>query len=179
MDADAIDPASRRRMSLILSLAGILLIAGLWWQLAQAIPVPRDAATTAGRLAVGLSALLPAAAVPFAMILVQTIARFLGGVFDPLAGAETRFLQVNQRVISNTVEQFAVFAPAFLALCAAAPPTGIPAALALSPAWAAARLVFWFGYLAHPMARAPGMAATVAAVLAALGGAAWVWWLAG
>jgi len=171
-------PSRQRALSISLSLGGILVIGVLWWLLAKAIPVPREAGSTAGRLAVGLSALLPAAAVPFAMILVQTVARFFGGSMDPLSGRDSQFLQVNQRVISNTVEQFAVFAPAFLALCAAAPTDGVPAALALSPAWAAARLVFWFGYLAHPLARAPGMAATVVAVLAALGGAAWVWWLA-
>jgi hypothetical protein len=130
------------------------------------------------RLGDALAALLPALFVLFAMIVAQMGARFLGGVFDPQAGRETAFLRVNQRVISNTVEQLAMFAPALLALAAAAPAGWMPGVLALGGSFALARLVFWAGYLAAPIARAPGMAATMLVTLAALFGAAWFWWLA-
>ena len=51
----------------------------------------------------------------------------------------------------------------------------MPQVLALAATFAVARCVFWAGYLAAPIWRAPGMSATLAVTAGALGGAAWVW----
>src|SRR4051812_38010474 len=37
---------------------------------------------------------------------------------DPLAGNEPRAFKINQRVLTNTVEQLAIFLPSFIALAA-------------------------------------------------------------
>jgi hypothetical protein len=121
------------------------------------------------------AALLPAAFVLFAMTLSQMTARFVGLVIDPTAGQETRFLVVNQRVISNTVEQTGVFIPAMLVVLARAPGLA-PPMLALGPVFALARLVFWAGYLVTPVGRAPGMAATITVNAAALAAAVAALW---
>ncbi len=101
--------------------------------------------------------------------------RVFSGATDPLAGRDSRFLLVNQRVIDNTVEQYLLFVPGFLALAAGAPSGHFAEILALGPVFAAARLAFWAGYLVSPMARAPGMVATYATNAATLLVAAWFW----
>jgi hypothetical protein len=48
-------------------------------------------------------------------------------------------------------------------------------ALVLGPVFTVARLAFWIGYAIHPLARAPGLAATGACSVAALGWAVLAW----
>lgn len=127
------------------------------------------------RIGLALAALIPAAIVLAAMILAQMLLRFTTGAFDPLAGRDCRLLHINQRVIGNTVEQVTVFAPALLAWAAGADASAMPGVIALGIVFAAARLVFWVGYLIDPMARALGMAPSFIAGLAALGAAARAW----
>jgi uncharacterized membrane protein YecN with MAPEG domain len=163
-----------RRKSILLSSIG-LIIALLGWRLLQAILPVSSAETEAQRLGLGCAALLPGAFVLALMVLAQMAGRAAARVLDPTVGQETRFLLVNQRVISNTVEQFVVFAPALLALMAAASPPDMPAIQALGYVFAGARLLFWAGYLRAPLFRAPGMAATEGVTLATLIAACWVW----
>jgi uncharacterized membrane protein YecN with MAPEG domain len=51
----------------------------------------------------------------------------------------------------------------------------MPAVLALGIVFALARIVFWVGYLAAPVLRAPGMAATLVTAIGTLGAAFWFW----
>ena len=127
------------------------------------------------RLGQGCAALLPGAAVLALMVLGQMALRFAAGIADPMAGRETRWLLVNQRVISNTVEQFVIFVPALLALSAGITGARMGEVTALGVVFAAARLVFWVGYLIAPIGRAVGMAGTLVATLSALVAAAWFW----
>ena len=84
---------------------------------------------------------------------------------------------MNQRALTNTVEQLAGFAPALLAV-AARVSTRTGCRLWSRRGWCSrlARLVFWGGYLLGPLMRAPGMAATFAVNVATLVTAIWVWW---
>jgi hypothetical protein len=164
-----------RGLSLLLAscgMAGGLLI---WRMLLPLVPQDAAADSMGARLGIALAGLLPAAAVLAAMILAQMVARFLAGVLDPRSGRETPFLITNQRVITNTVEQMAVFVPVLLACAAGATASRMPGVLALAGTFACARIVFWGGYLSAPIARAPGMAATALVNLAALVTAAWFW----
>ena len=138
---------------------------------------PSDSAgsSMAVRLGLGCAALLPGAMVLALMVLGQMALRLAAGIADPLAGRETRWLLVNQRVITNTVEQFTLFVPALLALSAGVTAARMGEVTALGVVFAAARLVFWIGYLIAPIGRAAGMAATLVATLSALGAAAWFW----
>jgi uncharacterized membrane protein YecN with MAPEG domain len=164
------------RKSALLSTIGLL--AGLLaWRLIAALIVPGAVETDLQRLELSLGALFPALIVLALMILAQMAARARAQAFDPTAGKETRFLLVNQRVITNTVEQLAVFAPALLALAVRSNPDQMNSVVALGFLFAGARLVFWAGYLRAPLLRAPGMAATAAATMATLLAALWVWLL--
>ncbi len=164
-----------RLVSASLALIGLAAAALAWWLLETAIGEPRGASSMAIRLGLGLASLLPAAIVLAAMILAQMVLRFASGAFDPLAGRDSLLLHVNQRVIGITLEQMAVFCPALLAWAAGAAPAAMPGVIALGIVFGGARLVFWVGYLLHPMARALGMAPSFAASLAALVAALTAW----
>ena len=151
-----------------------MVAAVLAWLLLTLV-APEARAGVAPHVALALAALLPSAVLLAAMILVQMAVRGMTGAIDPLDGNDSVFLRTNQRVITNTVEQLAVFVPALLALAAGAPGARMAPIVALAWVFALARLAFWIGYLAGARLRAPGMAATVAVDLATLVCAAWVW----
>jgi uncharacterized membrane protein YecN with MAPEG domain len=165
-----------RRKSALLSTLG-MLAALLVWRLLAALISPGATGTGAQRIGLAFAALLPGVAVLTAMIVAQMIARALAQVVDPTAGQETRFLQVNQRVITNSVEQLAVFTPSLVALAARSDPSQMNDVIALGGVFAVARLIFWAGYLRAPLFRAPGMAATAATTIVTLLAATWVWLL--
>jgi hypothetical protein len=164
-----------RGVSLLVGSCGVIAAGLLWRELLGVIPIPAEGASVAMRLGLTLAWLLPVLAVLWAMLLFQMAARFLAGVFDPVAGQDGAFLRVNQRVISNTVEHMLVFVPALLALAAGLDRLRMPSVFALAVVFAVARVVFWAGYLITPIGRGFGMAATLAATAAALGWAAAVW----
>ncbi len=128
------------------------------------------------RLGLACASLLPAACVLNLMILVQMRLRARSGAVDPLAGRDDALLLVNQRALTNTVEQLAGFAPAVLTLAAGVTAGRMRFVVAAGVVFALARLAFWAGYLLGPLARAPGMAATFAINVATLVAAIWVWW---
>ena len=160
--------------SALLSSCGLLAAWLVWSALAHAIPADPVAAQAA-RLATAFAALLPSAALLAAMVAAQMAGRALSGLIDPTTGRDNRFLQVNQRVITNTVEQFAIFGPALLALAARVAGGRMPQVVALALVFALARLVFWLGYLRQPVLRAAGMAPGFAVNLVTLAAAAVVW----
>ncbi len=164
-----------RGLSLLLGACGMIFAGLLWRQVAGMIVPPPDGASVAGRLALALAWLLPAVSVLWLMLLAQMGMRFMAGAFDPLAGRDGRFLAVNQRAITNTVEHLAVFGPALLTLAAWTDHAHMPGVMALGVVFAVSRLAFWAGYLVAPIGRSFGMAATLAATAGALGGAAAAW----
>lgn len=153
-----------------------IVVAFLAWEGLAHIITTDLTATLSQRLGLALAALLPAVSVLNLMIVVQMWLRASSGVVDPLAGQDTRVLQVNQRALTNTVEQLAGFAPALLALAAGAPPGWMPFIVSAGLVFGLMRLVFWGGYLLGPLLRAPGMAATFAINVATLIAAVRVWW---
>ncbi len=164
-----------RLVSASLALIGLAAAALMWWLLGGAITEPRGASSMAVRLGHAFASLLPAVLVLAAMIGAQMLMRFASAAFDPLSGRESRLLLVNQRVITNTVEQLAVFAPSLLAWAAGAEARAMPWVISLGIVFGAARLAFWIGYLIDPLARAFGMAPTAVASLIALGAAIRAW----
>ncbi len=161
------------RPPILPGLVGIALAILVWWLLAAIAPEAH--AGVAPHIALALAALLPSLALLMAMILAQSGTRAITGAIDPLAGTDSGFLRTNQRVITNTVEQLAVFVPALLALATGAPAARMAPVVALAYVFALARLAFWIGYLAGTRLRAPGMAATFAVNVVTLVAAAWVW----
>jgi hypothetical protein len=106
------------------------------------------------------------------MIAVQMRLRMQTGAIDPLADQDSRLLLVNQRELTNTVEQLAGFTPALLALAAGAPSGWVPLVVAV---FALVRLVFRGSYLLGPLFRAPGIAATFAINVSTVAAAIYVW----
>lgn len=160
-----------------LSLGGLGVAGGLllWWVLRGLLEEPSGASSMAVRLGLGLAALLPGACLLFAMVLASSAARFATLAFDPAQRPDGPFLARNQRVINNTVEQFLVFAPALLAWAAGGGAGAMPGVLAAGVLFGLARLAFWAGYHVHALARAPGMAATLALNALALASAVLAW----
>ena len=99
--------------------------------------------------------------------------RFLSEAIDPTLHKEGAALQVDARVLDNTLQQFVVF---FIATTALATRLSIgemrliPAAVIV---FVVARLAFWIGYRIQPLYRAFGMAATGYLNLGLLGYALW------
>lgn len=166
-----------RGLSVLLSAAGMVAGVLLWRTLAGVLPVDGNASSMAVRLGLTLAALAPSAAILLAMTLAQAGGRFLGGTIDPTLGRDGRFLLLNQRAITNSIEQLLPFALFLLTWAAGADAAAMPPLLALGAVFALARLAFWIGYLITPILRAPGMAASFAANIAAGAGAfhAWLW----
>ena len=84
-------------------------IAGAYflWRMLTGIILVDPAAATAERLGLACAALLPGVLVLNLMIALQMLVRAWSRAIDPLAGVDNRFLQVNQRALTNTVEQLA------------------------------------------------------------------------
>jgi hypothetical protein len=83
--------------------------------------------------------------------------RLFTAAIDPLAGVETKRMRVNFRFLSNTVEQYVVFAAGLLALWLYASAKII---VIVTIVWVLARWAFWIGYHKSPLMRgigAPGM----------------------
>jgi uncharacterized membrane protein YecN with MAPEG domain len=169
------DAGPMRGLSLLLSCCGVVGALLFWRVLVPLMPLNPAASSMAVRLGSATAALLPSAFVMAAMIAAQMIGRFAAGALDPISGNETRFLLTNQRVITNSAEQMAVFVPGFLALAAGTNSDMLPEVLAVGGTFAFARIIFWFGYLTAPIARAPGMAATGMANISILLAATWFW----
>lgn len=168
-------PPPQRPLSVLLWGIGGAGAVLLWQAIVPFVQLDPADTSMAVRLGHACLALVPSAAVLFAMTVVQMLARAATGRIDPTSGDDPAFLVVNQRCISNTIEQFLVFAPALLALAAGAGGRQMPEVIGLGLVFAAARLAFWVGYLAAPLARAPGMVATACCNAGALVAAAWIW----
>jgi hypothetical protein len=86
--------------------------------------------------------------------------RFLSDAIDPLRHAENRAMEINGRVVDNTLQQNFVFLLGTLALSTCLRSETIKLIPALVVVFVLARIAFWVGYRIHPLYRAPGMAAT-------------------
>ncbi len=86
--------------------------------------------------------------------------RFLSDAIDPLRHAESEGMEINARVVDNTVQQTLLFVVSTLALATYLPSGAVQLIPALVIVFIIARFVFWVGYRINPLYRAPGMAAT-------------------
>jgi hypothetical protein len=79
---------------------------------------------------------------------------------NPLLGGESLRWKVNQRVLTNSVEQAAIFIPVLVALATRIDAAHVQLLPVSAGAWVASRIAFWIGYRKSPSWRAPGMAWT-------------------
>ena len=138
------------------AIAASMVAAGVIWKaLLQFLPAPTNAEPLPA--AIGCSAI---AALLALLPGIEAIAheRLVTAAIDPLSGVESRRMRVNFRYLSNTLEQFIVFATGLLALSAYVSPRLL---LIVTIVWIIARWAFWIGYHLSPLLRAlgaPGMA---------------------
>lgn len=165
--ADQVTPAQRRTtLSAIAASAAAAVL--LWFLLLRFLPAPANAEPLPTALACcAIAALLTL------VMGVEAIAheRLVTPAIDPLAGFETRRMRVNFRYLSNTVEQFIVFAAGLLALAAYISPRLL---VIVTIVWIVTRWAFWIGYHFSPLLRgigAPGMLQSMIVLLYV----AWRW----
>lgn len=141
--------SARSRLAVAVGLSVPVAI-GLWLALAHWLP---PVAVDPVRFVLGcigtaaLLALLPG---------IEAVAheRLFSRAIDPLAGADSRRLIVNQRYVSNTLEQFWIFAPGLALLGAYA--GDLRAVAATTITWILGRWAFWIGYHRDPVLRGIG-----------------------
>lgn len=158
---EPVTPAQRKR-----TLSGILISVPvtllLWYLLLRYLPQPIGANSV--RVALQCCAI---AALFTVVAGVEAVAheRLVTAAIDPLAGVETRRLRVNFRYLSNTVEQYIVFAAGLLALSAYA---SAKILVIVTIVWVLMRWAFWIGYHKSPLLRgigAPGMVQSMIVLL--------------
>lgn len=113
------------------------------------------------------------ALVPYAAVCLWiAFARLIEGAHNPLAGNESQTLRIHCRVMQNTLEQFAWFAPCILVVASYLSPEQTRIIPVLCIFFAFARFVYWWGYLrAGTLGRAPGVQLTLSLNVSLLAGA--------
>lgn len=118
---------------------------------------------------------LKCGALPVANIMIAIGAVALGRgttrAIDPLAGAESRTLQIHIRFLQNTLEQAVIFVLASASLAAFLDGTTIRVVPAAAVLFFVNRFLFWFGYLKDPMLRGLGLSGTLYPILIMSGAA--------
>jgi uncharacterized MAPEG superfamily protein len=122
--------------------------AALWFAVWHYAPVPAGMEALSARMIFTLKCCAMAVLLCLSMG-IDAVAheRLQSPAFDPLAGYATRRLQVNQRYLQNTLEQFVLFAVGLFGLAAyAADGDAMRAVTASTVTWIVGRLAFWIGY---------------------------------
>jgi hypothetical protein len=132
----------------------VIAFPSAWYLLPRLAPIdaPTDRLLVALQLAAAPAALL--------LLVVSGLMRAqdtLEAEADPLAGKESRGFKINQRVLTNSIEQALIFLPLFVALAIRMQPEQAYWLPLLMGSWCVARLMFWIGYRLGNHFRAPGM----------------------
>jgi hypothetical protein len=149
-----------QRIVAIGAASGVAAMALGVWALTNVLPVPEIVDSLGERLAYALRANVVALLPLFIMIITVANSRFLSEAIDPTRQAESLAMQIDGRVVDNTLQQNFVFVIASLALSTIVPLQNLQVVWACAVVFVIARLVFWFGYRLNPLYRAPGMSAT-------------------
>ncbi|MGY4515043.1 MAPEG family protein [Lysobacter sp. HA18] len=152
-----------QRRAGIRAIAAAMLVAALMWSAVRwGAPVIAGMDSVQARLVFAFKAWC--LAVLFCLVTgIEAVAheRLQSAAFDPLAGVQTRRLQVNQRYLQNTLEQLVVFTAGLFGLAYYSDGgDAMRTVLATVVVWIAARLAFWIGYHRSAALRglgAPGM----------------------
>jgi MAPEG family len=142
------------------ALSGIVGMMLLVWALATHFPQPAVIDSNGDRLAYAFRWLVVAVLPLFIMLAAVGNARFLSEAIDPTIGKESEKMVVDGRVADNTLQQFVCFLVGIVALSVSLPIERISYVPAVAIAFVISRIIFWVGYRAHPLYRAPGFAST-------------------
>ena len=152
-----------------IAISGAVSIA-LWFALMRFLPPLNGMEDVGARMLVALKCVV--AATLFALVAgVEAVAheRLQSAAFDPLAGHQTKRLQVNLRYLQNTLEQTVIFAAALFGLAAyMTSGEAMRAVPAVTVIWVVNRYAFWIGYHRSAAMRglgAPSMAVSLVVLL--------------
>jgi hypothetical protein len=165
MSDEPVDPQSLTRRWIAIGFGSFAIAFPLAWLLLPRlapIAAPVDRLLLAVQLAAGPSVVL--------LLVLQGLWRVQDSADaeDPFAGKETYAFKVNQRVMSNTLEQTMIFVPLFVALAVRMQPDQTYWLPLLMGFFCAGRLLFWAGYRRALHLRAPGMDWTTATTIVTL-----------
>lgn len=141
------------------ALSGIGGMAFLVTVLAHILPTP-ETTSVLDQMTLALCANVLAIIPLVVMIANVGNKRFLGKAIDPTLHAESKKMEIDGRVVDNTLQQNFVFFVGTLALSTVLFADEMAVIPALAIVFITARVAFWLGYRHHPLYRAPGMAAT-------------------
>ncbi len=147
------------------AVTGALLMVASVYGLTRLLTPPRLVDTVAERLAYALKANVLAVVPLVIMFIAIANSRFRSAAIDPTRQAESRALEIDRRVASNTLEQNFVFVVASLAMSTIVPMQDLQVVWACSIVFIVARAAFWLGYRINPLYRAAGMSATALVIL--------------
>lgn len=154
-------PMTRDQKTVAIGAAsGVATMILLLWLTYRLLPVPAGADDLAGRLAYTLRWNAFAALPLFAMVVAVANARFTTEAIDPTLGKEDVRTVVNGRVADNTLQQYAIFVVATLALASMLPGPAVRLVGAATIVFVVMRLAFWIGYRIKPVYRAFGFSST-------------------
>jgi hypothetical protein len=161
--SDPADWKQQRRAGTSAIATSMIVSVVLWLALYWLLPPLEGMDNLGARMLVALKCV--AVATLFCFVAgVEAVAheRLQSDAFDPLAGHQSKRLQVNLRYLQNTLEQLIVFAVGLFGL-AAYLTTGeaMRAVIATTVVWILSRFAFWIGYHRSAAMRglgAPGMA---------------------
>jgi len=158
------DWRTERKSGMAAIAASIAVSAIIWFALYRYLPPISGTSETGARMLVALECL--AVATLFALVAgVEAVAheRLQSAAFDPLAGHQTKRLQVNLRYLQNTLEQIVIFGVGLFGLAAyLTTPESMRAVPATTVIWILNRYAFWIGY--HRSAAMRGLGAPSMAV---------------
>ena len=158
------DWRTERKSGMAAIAASIAVSAIIWFALYRYLPPISGTSETGARMLVALECL--AVATLFALVAgVEAVAheRLQSAAFDPLAGHQTKRLQINLRYLQNTLEQIVIFGVGLFGLAAyLTTPESMRAVPATTVIWILNRYAFWIGY--HRSAAMRGLGAPSMAV---------------
>lgn len=154
------------------AISGIVAMGLMLWALFHLLPEP-ETTDLGSRIAYALRWNAVAALPLFFMLAAIGNARFGSEAIDPTLGKESPKMIVDARVAGNTLEQFAIFLVASLALAAGVEGDAVKVIGAAAITFVVMRLAFWVGYRIRPIYRAFGFSSTAYMNLGLLLAAIW------
>ena len=154
------------------AISGIVAMGLLLWLLFHLLPNP-ETSDLASRIAYALKWDAVAALPLFFMLAAIGNARFSSEAIDPTLGKESQAMIVDGKVAGNTLEQFAIFVVATLALAAGVEGDAVRIVGAAAITFVLMRIAFWVGYRINPIYRAFGFSSTAYLNLGLLVAAIW------
>jgi hypothetical protein len=149
-----------QRIVAIGAASGVLAMLASVATLYQFVPANPGLADLSARL--GYTLEMNAFAILPLLVRVMLVAnqRFLSEAIDPTLHQENLAMQVDGRVVDNTLQQSMLFLIGTLALSVNLAGPQMKVITAAMIVFVVARVAFWIGYRIHPLYRAFGMAAT-------------------